>query len=192
MEEWPLTHEELEELGKRLIEKNPVLDIMSKYCSSIRTSHSKDFTHCCTCPNILHKGGAERTPSFYFSEVTGHFACFGCKFSGSLFDFLAKMVGCPAHILIQEYAKRDNISLADLPERPQTFPILDLNFELSVRLRDYLIELRDSSNYAEEVRWVDAIFIRIDERFLKLTDRDYEAARMFYMQILLELERRKT
>lgn len=190
MEDWPLTPNELEEISKKLIANISVLDVFSKYTSSIRSTQSKDFSHFCTCPNPLHKGGAERTPSFYFSDKTGRFTCYGCKWHGGFFDFLAKMTGCSAHILIADYAKKDNINLKDLPEPPKTFPILDLSFQLSIKLRDYLKGLQGTDAYTEEMKWVDAIFIRIDERFSKLTDRDYEEARMFYMQILLELERR--
>lgn len=188
--EWALTSDEREELFKKIIPNICMENVVARYSSQIQGVYSDNFTHCCICPNKNHKQGAERTPSFYFSEETKRFVCFGCSKSGNIFDFLSLMMGRPADTIMDDYIKKKDISITDLPAPKQKFPISELNYSLSVRIRDYLVGLKNTDLYDNEVKWADGIFVRFDERFGKLTDKDFDQARTFYTQILMELERR--
>lgn len=45
----------------------------------------------CPCPFPYHKGGHERTPSFYIYPDTNTFWCFGCKTGVTPVDFVVAM-----------------------------------------------------------------------------------------------------
>lgn len=194
MREWPLTTEEIRALKHGLSQKMSLLQILNKYSRSVEPISSSSFTHRCICPNPAHKGGNERTPSFYFSETDKEFVCWGCGLKGSIFDLLEVLLNEPADKLAKEYARRENISLEqclkDLPALPQ-FDIEELNSELGIELREHLRSLQDTPKYNEEYQWVEQMLKRIDDRFDKLDPTDHTKARNFFLQIQMELERRK-
>lgn len=190
MREWPLTDEEIDGLIVAAGDELSMYDIVAKYSSNIRSAYSAKFTHCAICPNPNHSGGAEKTPSFFFSEKNKGFKCFGCQISGNCFDLIGLMTNRPSNQIAQEYFRNNNITAGTIT-RVQTFPIIDLNFKLSMLIRDYLVEQKSNCNYEQEIKWADGIFTRLDERFKCLTDKDFEEARNFYQQILIELDRRK-
>lgn len=47
-----------------------------------------------TCPFKSHKGGRERTASFYYYPDTNSYYCFGCKIGSHNCDFVAEMDHC--------------------------------------------------------------------------------------------------
>lgn len=47
-----------------------------------------------TCPFKQHKGGRERTPSFYFYPDTNSFNCYGCSTGGRCCELVMHMEGC--------------------------------------------------------------------------------------------------
>ncbi len=78
-----------------------------------------------TCPLKSHKGGRERTPSFYYYPDTNSFYCFGCKAGAHTCDFVAEMDRCTkvqaAHKILQLFESdvdEDNVYNAqDFEER---------------------------------------------------------------------------
>jgi hypothetical protein len=101
--------------------------------------------------------------------------------------------GSPGDVVAMRYKKSKNISI-DLSDAAATRPkinIHEINFQMSVAIREYLASLNDTLAFKEECAWAESIFKRIDERFAKLTDEDGEQARNFSLQIMMELERRK-
>jgi hypothetical protein len=69
--------------------------------------------------------------------------------------------------------------------------VYEINFYLSLMLRDYLQSFVGHPSYDEEKQWVDRTFTKIDERFRNMEDSQMEEAKSFRMQICVELERRK-
>lgn len=61
-----------------------ILDIFGKYSLHIDATSKK-----ACCPFPTHKGGNERSPSFYYYPDTNSFFCFGCQKGGRPTDFVA-------------------------------------------------------------------------------------------------------
>jgi len=192
MNAWPLTAKEKLALRRQILPSIAMENLVKKYAHNVEPASSSIFTHKCTCPNKMHKGGQERTASFYFSEENKSFKCFGCGVWGDAFDFLSLVKGIPAEIIVERYIEKKDINIDELSAAvsPQ-FDISELNFELSTTLREYLESKINTTDYETECKWVDRIFKRIDNRFAHLTNEDFEQAHRFYMQIRMELERRK-
>ena len=192
MNAWPLTSKEKFALRKQILPRISMERLVRKYAHNVESTSSSIFSHKCTCPSQDHKGGQERTASFYFSEENRTYKCFGCGLWGDAFDFISLVRGVPVDVVVQQYIDNKNIDVANLSGAvQQQFNISELNYELSTKLREYLKTKVESDEYSPEKVWVDRTFRRIDERFSKLTNEDYEKAREFYMQILMELERRR-
>jgi DNA primase len=91
-----------------------------------------------TCPFPIHKGGKEKTPSFYYYTNTNSFNCFGCNNGGGCCQFVAVMdnisVIQAAHKIMNLFGDQttddnDFLSQKDLIEKLQ----LMLEFSTSVR-----------------------------------------------------------
>jgi hypothetical protein len=91
--------------------------------------------------------------------------------------------------------KIDFSTLQDLPEVERESAIYEtsfvVNFELSVKLREYLKGFEGSNKYDEERAWVDRIFKRIDERLSQSEDLNSEQIKSFKIAILMEMGRRQ-
>ena len=68
------------------------------------------------CPFTSHKGGRERTPSFYFYPDTNSFNCYGCNIGGRCCELVMHMEHCTkvqaAYKILQMYESdvdEDNI-----------------------------------------------------------------------------------
>lgn len=192
MNAWPLTAKEKMALRKKVLPNIAMEKLVRKYAHNVESTASSIFSHKCTCPSKDHKGGQERTASFYFSEENRTFKCFGCGIWGDAFDFVSLVRGVPADVVVEQYVENKNIDIDGLTATcQQQFDISELNYDLSTKMRNYLRTLVDSDKYEKERDWADHTFKRIDDRFMKLTNEDYEKAHRFHMQILMELERRK-
>lgn len=67
----------------------PIIKIFQHY--NVRCdAHSRKTT----CPFKSHKGGRERTPSFWFYPDTNTYCCFGCRNGSRVVDFVAEMERC--------------------------------------------------------------------------------------------------
>ena len=102
--------------------------------------------------------------------------------------------GRPWFYLVQDYLDSegldvDSINLEEIQTRSYDY-VSDANLKLSKELRDYLRGYKGTSIYSEEREWVDALYRRIDNRFSKIDSMDIDAAKAFYDQICLEIERR--
>lgn len=190
MNAW-LGPEEIKAIRKYLAHSLSFEMVAKKYSSRIEPVSSATWTHKCICP--FHKNGEERTPSLHISETEKTFFCYGCSTHGDIFDFIGIIKGSPGEAVADKYQKSKNIDI-DLSNikaaKPKT-NVQEINLQISCAIRDYLYSIKKSDIYLGEVEWADGIFKRIDERFDKLTDEDGDQAKNFYMQIMLELDRRK-
>lgn len=92
----------------------PIVKLFKHYNIHL-DSHNKKST----CPFKSHKGGRERSGSFYYYPETNSFYCFGCKIGGQYAhgcEFMAAMDGITkvqaAYKILQQYASdvdEDNI-----------------------------------------------------------------------------------
>lgn len=191
----PLSIEELAATRILLYPKLSFLDIMKRYSNRVVDVWHADFTHKCTCP--LHGKGLEKTPSFYFSEKSKTYKCFACNGGGNIFDLVGIMEGRPWFYVVKDMLDDSNldpdqIDFSELGSRPVRSDIVhNVNFDLSIALRDYLASVKNSPIYKEEEIWVDWMFRRIDDHLENLDDSEQEAAASFRITIEIELERRK-
>lgn len=193
IEEWPLSTEELLALRLTVGQKISMVKAVQHYGRNVEEVASPTFTHRCTCPNLEHKQGNEKTPSFFFSEKDKTFMCFGCHIRGDVFDFLARMLKRPVEEIVKGYAKKNGIDASDIPEFDATarlFDIQQMKHDVCMDIRDYVVARKEIDTYKSDCEWADNLFRRIDDRFDKFTEHDYQQARFFTMQIGVELERR--
>jgi DNA primase len=61
-----------------------LLDILHNY-----DVHIDPYNRRTCCPFSFHKGGQERSGSFYYYPDTNSFYCFGCKSGGTAVDFVS-------------------------------------------------------------------------------------------------------
>lgn len=194
-EPWPYSLKELTAAKTILFQKISFIDIMKKHSGRIEQCWHSDFTHKALCPQ--HSSGQEKTPSFYFSEKTKSFHCFGCAIHGDVFDFLSYIEGRPSFWIISDFLTTEHISQEnmDQPEVENAFQNYDIihstNFDMSIQLRDYLSTWKNHSKYEDEKLWVDWMFSRIDDRFAIPKDLTGDQAKSFKIQTLMELNRRK-
>lgn len=92
-----------------------------------------------SCPFKSHKGGRERTPSFYFYPETNSFNCYGCSTGGRCCDLVMRLENCTkvqaAYKILQQFESdvdEDNIyDPEDLAER------LQIMMDLSNTVREF-------------------------------------------------------
>lgn len=195
---WPLSLEEMQGIAKPLAAKLSFSTLAHKYCRKIESVASVTFTHRCTCPNPFHKNGGERTPSFYFSDKDKFYKCFGCNISGDIFDFITLTEGIPWHISVTDMLQNGDINIQSLQEAADGLSdielanyLFDLNLDISNNIREYLITRRETTIYEAECKWADHLLKRIDETFIKLIDSNFEQAKAFHSQVLMEISRRE-
>lgn len=196
--EWPLSLEEMQNIAKPLAATVSFVALASNHCKKIESIASATFTHRCICPNPFHKNGAERSPSFYFSEKDKFYKCFGCNISGDIFDFITLTDGIPWHDVVASFIKNGSATLQSLQEASSGISeielanfVFDLNIDISHHVRRYLASRRNTKYYEKECKWADHLFKRVDETFAKLADTDFEQAKSFHAQILMEISRRE-
>jgi hypothetical protein len=195
---WPLSIEELQAAKAVLYDQLSFAEVAAKYSARVEETYSSSFTHKCICPNPRHKNGNERTPSFNFSERDKGFVCFGCGIHGDMFDLIALLEGMPWYQAVRMFLEKESIDLEGIDLDSFKDRVIyqhdyfyDANLHLGTKLRDYLNELQGSPLYEQDANWVDAMFRRIDNRFSKLPDKDFEQAHAFQSQILMEIDRRR-
>lgn len=67
----------------------PIMKLFRHYGVKIDSYNKK-----ASCPFKSHKGGRERTPSFYFYPDTNSFNCYGCSTGGRCCDLVMRMESC--------------------------------------------------------------------------------------------------
>lgn len=92
----------MSEFIRAITEKVDIVEVVSRYVNLKK--RGKEFVGLCP----FHK---ERTPSFYVSPTKGVYHCFGCKASGNVVTFLAKMEGIPLIEAAKKLAKEYGIQI---------------------------------------------------------------------------------
>lgn len=93
-----------------------------------------------TCPFLSHKGGRERTPSFYYYPSTNTYCCFGCKQGSTCCDFVAikeKTTKVNAAYKILELFGEDIADGLDIPVREDYSERLNIMMDFSNSVREF-------------------------------------------------------
>jgi len=93
-----------EEFIENVREANNIVDLIGQFVQLQKAGSS--FRGLCPFPSH-----AEKTPSFYVSDVKQLYHCFGCKKSGSAYNFLMDFQGMSFPDAVEYLANRANIAL---------------------------------------------------------------------------------
>jgi hypothetical protein len=149
---------------------------------------SGEYTIKCSCPNPLHKGGAERTASFYFSETTGRFFCFGCSQQGDAFDLIT-LLGGDGEVALEEA----RLGLKDykiVPKVDVRSMVAKCLSEATLRLRTHLEGHFGKKTWNAESAWVEQTYSRLDEAMENIETLDPASIKGYFVQIQMNLARR--
>jgi len=168
--------------------KISIVELMKKYGVKLEEKNTGTFSHRAYCPFHSGKnGGQERTPSFFVSEKTNSFCCYGCNSTGSLIDFVSIMEGCPPIVALHQLAK----SIGLIKDGKWDDLQLDTEFivpfdptkisepyiiEMSDIIRRYIKKFIKSDNFEKELRWVEKICKKLDNYLDNITNEDWEDA----------------
>lgn len=187
-EVFPPSELELQEAKKAAESKMNFFEVLAPLNLPIQVCNNKQFTHRCPCP--LHKSGAERTASFFFSEIKKDYFCFACQSRGSIVDIVSFLTGRPWFLLVQDELGQDYDYSVHTAE-PIDFEFLtNVELELSTALRMHLCKYEGTPQYQAECQWVDSQFYHIDQRLAHLSAFKVQDIVGFKFQMMLEMQRR--
>lgn len=126
----------------------------------------------CRCP--LHKGGQERTPSFYITDRPGGgqwFKCFGCDEGGDVITLVAKMEGKTNGEAMGMLARKLGIREGEVDETPYMPPshhtVLSafcVQEELAVDISSYLMTFMKAEGGSKDaVNKASYVYRKLDE-----------------------------
>ena len=147
------------------------------------------FTIKCRCPNPAHKAGSERNASFHFSEVSGRYFCFSCSAHGNSFD-LIDLLGGDGDLVFAAAANGKDLS--NLPTRPDIRPMLVRGVtDMTRKLREHLEKCFGTLKFKSELAWTNQLFRRLDSAEEDLGNLGPTEIRGCFMQMEMELYRRR-
>lgn len=152
------------------------------------TPGSGEYTIRCSCPSKQHKGGAERTASFYFSEVTGRFYCFGCGITGDAFDLISVLGGDGDAIL--EEARLGLKDFTIIPRVDTRSMIAKCLCDVTRKLRGHLESHFGRKTWSVESAWVEQTYVRLDEALETIEAMEPAGIKGYFVQLEMNLARR--
>lgn len=130
-------------------------------------SHS-GWDYKASCPFPSHKGGRERTPSFYYNPKEGRFNCFGCTLAGRAVEFIAFMKRQNAFEIAQDILTQYGSLESAIEESNDSDTNIDQElFDFSVYVNDFIKTHKDDPRavqYAENVLWGFDVYIAANIR----------------------------
>lgn len=122
----------------------PILNIFRYYNVPIN-----EFSIKTTCPFPSHKGGRERTPSFWYYAETNTFFCFGCNKGGGPCLFVSYMEGVSKTRAAQKIIELFGQSIGEIDaEDPGDFyDKMDLMLSFSNKVREFRSKFLDENSY---------------------------------------------
>ena len=195
--------EELWKYREAIIVRVRLVDLFKEYGFEVEPKGTGLFTHRMRCP--FHKGkrgGVERTPSFYVSDKTNSYHCFGCLASGTVIDLVSTLDGVPPVVALEKLAKKaglidkdgnwDEIQLSQVDEsllvpRETIEPHL---FEISDLLRTHIKQFVGQDGFDRELKWIDKVAHKVDEFIGKIDAEDIEYAKDLVEKVKRAIERR--
>ena len=157
------------ELSDIISQQLLITDIAEEFDIELQRCHSGKFSHKCKCPNIDHKGGAERTPSCYISEETNSFHCFGCGAGSKSLNF---------YMLCANLSFKDAISeLKDRVDLEGNFkPIKKRSSNLGILLQISDIIRKHIYNNIDDLDKIMILSEKIDKKISEMDPYDIKGA----------------
>lgn len=150
-------------------------------------SGSGKFTHKCGCPNPAHKGGSEKTASFYFSRETGQFFCFGCNVYGNAFDLIS-LLGGSSEEALDSAIQQGPIAIPDTPNIQKL--IGDHSRKLVKKCRLKLVSSIGKTAWAADFKWMQLFYEKLDKILPEMESESAEQVHGRFLQFNMELNRR--
>lgn len=135
--------------------KTPLINIFNFYKLNISNYNRKSI-----CPFHSHKGGRERTASFYFYPETNTFYCHGCKKGTYPVDFVSEMDHLnknEASIKILSLFKNDILDINYIDDTIHVSEKIDILMEFSSFIRDFH-QNNSSQNSYKYIERISEIF----------------------------------
>lgn len=203
MLEWDQINEpilEIDGLLDVILDKINILDILDRWGVKYSVCRTGEFTHKMKCPFPLHAGGNERTASFFVSENTGRFCCFGCSSSGNTINMVSLHDGKPFYESAKWLAKivglinDDNIindlnNIPNVKEHDPEHKVSTHIFRTGMKIREFLCSVKNKIEYNRWKQWSDDQFIELDKYLDELNDDNWEIAKNHYDKIVEFLKR---
>jgi hypothetical protein len=183
-----------------ILDKINILDILDKWGIKYSACRTGEFTHRMKCPFPSHAGGNERTASFFVSEDTGGFYCFGCNNGGNVINMVSLHDGRPFYESAKWLAKtiglinNDNTisDLNNIPSIKEHNPEHKVSthiFRTGVKIREFLYSIKSKIEYDEWKQWADTQFIKLDKYLDELDNDDWKIAKDYYNEVVEFLKR---
>lgn len=177
--EWDAKAESLEEIDDidvryRIIDiankKIKLSDVFRQYSVRFEETFSHSgWDYKTSCPFPSHKGGRERTASFYYNPKEGRFNCFGCTLAGKAVEFIAFMKGQSSFEIAQDILAQYG-SLESAIEDSNDAEDINIDqelFEFSKYIGSFIKEHKEDERaiqYAENVLWGFDVYIAANIR----------------------------
>lgn len=182
-----------------------LVDLAKEVGLQLTDTFGGQFSHKTICPFHQGKGarGKERTASFYISDATNSFYCFGCGEGSNVIDFLSKIEGSPPSITIKKLAMRiglidncgkwdelkiKNIENIAFEPRETIEPYL---FEISSNIRLYIKSKLEKPDFEKEFRWAEKVAAKVDNLILQIDIDDCEYVKDLVKKVNLAINKRK-
>ncbi len=150
--------------------KIKLADVIKQY--NIRfteTYSSTGWDYKSTCPFPSHKGGNERSASFYINPSAGWFTCFGCDLKGNGAEFIAFIRGKDvldvAREILTQYGSLET-AIEDAHDAIDE-NIDETFYEFAQYIRAFIVKNKDNEKaiqYAENVLWGFDVYIAANVR----------------------------
>jgi hypothetical protein len=177
-----------------VVAKVSIIALMQKYGLHLEARETgQEFTHRSSCPFHRGKGtgGKERTPSFFVSDRTNSFFCFGCNVNGTVIDFVSLIDGTPPLIALQKLAKDiglidkdghwDELQLDALNELMPSFdPLKTIEpylFDISMSMKQYITKYVGKEDFEKEFKWIEKVGQKVDAFLSNIGHEDWEYAK---------------
>lgn len=126
----------------------PIVKIFKHYNVRLDVHNKKT-----SCPFRSHKGGRERTPSFYFYPETNSFNCYGCNCGGPGWKFVMQMENCTkvqaAYKILQLFGDDvDEDAMYETPDFEERLAIM-MDFSNTVREFHLTYPTKEAGVYVE-------------------------------------------
>lgn len=161
-----------------------IVEYLDRYLDLQESSSSSGWAYKACCP--FHKGGNERTPSFYVNPTYNRFYCQGCSASGSVVEFISRKYK-RSPVLIAEHILKcfngnakidyDKISRIKERERFETAMLM-----LSDMCRKFIRKHADDD---DAISYMDKVMIGFDNLMLKKPDGVMKSMSNILMQFEL-------
>lgn len=181
-----------------VLAKTNIYDI-AKDIVELEPKETGSFTHRGYCP--LHEGkygGRERTPSFYISNNTNSFCCFGCGRAGNTIDLISQCYGIPFLEALKKLAieaklldNDGNWNELELEVRPVAFDYTKTVGYYLLKISKVLREHIQQNKNDKELKWMEKVANKADGYLFNIDYDDWEFAREIFLSVEKAVEKRR-